>query len=120
MVQFQAEHNFNRQSREAVYGFLAEAVSAGVRVSEKVVERGVEVEPLLDMLVWEGRSLPPNALSAAQLFEEWQMSGRKRVAALDGTARRELLLDVFHAAWPRDVRSEGQGREHHAQPDRTR
>jgi len=108
VVQFQAEHNFNRQSREAVYSFLQKEL-AGVRASEKVVERGVEVEPLLDMLVWEGRSLPPNALSAAQLFEEWQMSGKKRVAALDGTARRELLLDVFHAAWPRDVRSEGQG-----------
>ena len=108
VVQFQAEHNFNRRSREAVYGFLAKQFG-GAEGAQPVVERGVEAEPLRDMLVWEGRSLPPNALSQAQLFEEWKASGRKRMAALDGESRREALRDVFHAEWPREVKAERTG-----------
>jgi dienelactone hydrolase len=100
VVQFQAEHNFNKNSREAVYGFLAR--------SEPVAERSVEAPPLLDMLVWQGRSLPPNALTQTQLFEQWKIAGRKRIAALDPAALRALMLDVFHAEWPPDVQSQGE------------
>jgi dienelactone hydrolase len=110
VVQFQAEHNFNRRSREAVYGFLAKQL-LGADSSQPVAERGVEVEPLRDMLVWQGRSLPPNALTQAQLFDEWKLSGRMRMAALDGAARREARLEVFHAEWPPEVLSEGAGEQ---------
>ncbi len=107
VMQFQAEHNFNKQSREAVYGFLAGL--ADQPVSGPVPEHPVEAPPLLDMLVWEGRSLPPNALTQPQLFEQWKISGRKRIAALDRAARRELMLDIFHAEWPPEVRSDVLG-----------
>jgi len=110
VVQFQAEHNFNRRSREAVYGFLAKQL-LGADSSQPVAERGVEVEPLRDMLVWQGRSLPPNALTQAQLFDEWKLSGRMRMAALDGAARREAMLEVFHAEWPPEVLSAGAGEQ---------
>jgi dienelactone hydrolase len=110
VVQFQAEHNFNRRSREAVYGFLATQF-LGADSSQPVEERGVEAEPLLDMLVWQGRRLPPNALTQAQLFEEWKQSGRMRTAALDRAARREALLEVFHAEWPGEVLAERAGEQ---------
>src|SRR5580658_10457883 len=99
VVQFQAEHNFNRRSREAVYGFFAEQF-LGADGSQPVAERGIEVEPLPDMLVWQGRSLPANALTQAQLFEQWKLSGRIRMAALDRAVRRQVMLEVFHAEWP--------------------
>jgi dienelactone hydrolase len=108
VVQFQAEHNFNRGSREAVYGFFAKHL-LGADSSQPIAERGVEVEPLRDMLVWEGRSLPANALTEAQIFEQWKLSGRMRMAKLDRAARREALLDVFHAEWPSEAIGERGG-----------
>jgi hypothetical protein len=61
------------------------------------------------MLVWQGRSLPPNALTQAQLFDEWKLSGRMRMAAMDSAARREAMLETFHAEWPREVLAERAG-----------
>jgi hypothetical protein len=63
------------------------------------------------MLVWQGRSLPANALTQPQLFEQWKLSGRMRMAALDRAARREAMLDVFHAEWPREVVDEHVGEQ---------
>lgn len=108
VVQYQAEHNFNRRSREAVYGFLARQF-LGADDAQPVQERGVEAEPLRDMLVWEGRSLPANALTQAQIFDQWKVSGRMRMARLDRAARREALLEVFHAEWPSEVIAERAG-----------
>ncbi|HTT60917.1 MAG TPA: acetylxylan esterase, partial [Bryobacteraceae bacterium] len=110
VVQFQAEHNYNRQSREAVYGFFARYL-LHADSSQPVAERGVEVEPLRDMLVWLGRSLPANALTEPQIFAQWKLSGRGRMAALDRSARREAMLDVFHAQWPAEVLSERAGEQ---------
>src|ERR1035438_498690 len=45
VVQFQAEHNYNQRSREAVYGFFAKQF-LGADGSQPVWERGVEAEPL--------------------------------------------------------------------------
>jgi dienelactone hydrolase len=110
VVQFQAEHNFNRSSREAVYGFLAKQL-LGADSAQAVAERRAEPEPLADMLVWQGRSLPSTALSQPQLFEQWKRSGRMRMAALDRPSRRQAMLDVFHAEWPRQVLSERAGEQ---------
>jgi len=71
----------------------------------------VEVEPLLSMLVWQGRSLPSNAVTQEQLFEEWKEAGRRRMAALDAPARRQAMLDTFHVEWPAEVVSERHGEE---------
>jgi dienelactone hydrolase len=108
VVQFQAPHNFNQRSREAVYGFFARQL-LGADAAQPVWERTVEEEPLRDMLVWQGRSLPANALTQAQLFDQWKRAGRMRMAALDRPARREAMLEVFHAEWPREVNDERAG-----------
>jgi len=107
-VQFQAEHNYNRASREAVYGFFAKYLH-GAANAQPVAESNVEVEPLREMLVWEGRNLPANALTQAQIFNQWKAWGRKRVASLDKAERRELLLDIFHAEWPNEVATDRAG-----------
>jgi dienelactone hydrolase len=108
VVQFQADHNYNQRSREAVYRFFARQM-LGAADSEGFTEPELEVEPLYSMLVWEGRALPAGALTQEQLFEQWKSSRRKQIAALDPAARRELLLDTFHAEWPSKVLSERQG-----------
>lgn len=108
VVQFQAEHNYNRQSREAVYHFFGKHV-LGAPEAEQFQEHELEAEPLLSMLVWQGRSLPSGALNQEQIFEQWKESGRTRMASLDAKARREMMLDIFHAEWPQKVLSERQG-----------
>ena len=111
VVQFEAEHNYNRLSREAVYGFFAKHV-AGMGDGGKVKEDDeVPIEPLLSMLVWQGRSLPSNAVTQEQLFDEWKESGRRRMATLDAAGRRQAMLDTFHAEWPAEVLSERRGEE---------
>jgi dienelactone hydrolase len=108
VVQFPAEHNFHRGSREAVYGFFAKHL-LGANSSQPVAESEVDVEPLDDMLLFMGHSLPPNALTQAQIFEQWKLSRRMRMATLDAAARREAMLDVFHAEWPREAIGERDG-----------
>jgi len=109
VVQFQAEHNFNRSSREAVYGFFGQQFQESAGASQKFSENRIEVEPLPDMLVWQGRTLPAGALTQQQLFEQWKSSGRARLAAVDRETRRQILLDTFHAEWPAGVLSERRG-----------
>src|SRR5450755_372641 len=99
VVQFQAEHNYNQRSQEAVYSFFRKQL-LGVDGEEKVAEREVEVEPLLDMLVWQGRSLPPNAVTQAQLFEQWKTEGKARVAAHSGSLVRRGWVLSPHTRTP--------------------
>jgi dienelactone hydrolase len=111
VVQFEAEHNYNRSSREAVYGFLAKHVSGRGEGGKVTEDDEVEIEPLLSMLVWQGRNLPSNAVTQEQLFDEWKEFGRRRMAALDAADRRQAILDTFHAEWPTKVLSERRGEE---------
>lgn len=106
VVQFEAPHNYNRQSREAVYGFFGKHL---LGTPGPAAEHNVDVEPLADMLVWQGRSLPADALDQQRLFAEWKTARRGSLAALDAAARRELMLSIFHAEWPREVNSAGDG-----------
>lgn len=110
VVQFQAEHNYNQRSREAVYRFFAKYMLDAPN-PESYSEGEVEPEPLYSMLVWEGRALPPGAVTQEQLFDEWKTSRAKQIAALDPGARRELMLSIFHAEWPAKVASESRGEE---------
>ena len=99
MSNSRAEHNYNQRSREAVYSFFRKQL-LGVDGEEKVAEREVEVEPLLDMLVWQGRSLPPNAVTQAQLFEQWKTEGKARVAAHSGSLVRRGWVLSPHTRTP--------------------
>jgi len=108
VVQYDFPHNYNRTSREAVYGFLRQHL-LNIGNGQPVDERSVEAEPLQEMLVWEGRALPANAVNQQQLFEEWKTAARERVDHLDVAARRSLMLATFHAEWPREVNSTRNG-----------
>ena len=111
VVQFDAPHNYNRLSREAVYTFFGKHL-ASLGPDAKVKEDDeVEIEPLLSMLVWQGHNLPANAVTQEQLFAEWKESARQRMMALDASARRQAMLDTFHAEWPGHVVNERHGED---------
>jgi dienelactone hydrolase len=103
--QVDASHNYNRQSREAVYRFFGRRM---LTHDEKYVyeEKPFEVEKLQDVLVFHGRTLPVGALTYDQVFSEWKDSG---ATGLDPDAARERLGFVLGAEWPARVESSVQG-----------
>lgn len=98
-VQFDAPHNYHKESREAVYEFFRKHLAperAAWRESSATVER------LQDMLVFHGRGLPEGALSFEELFEQWKRTARAAARRLSADEARERLRVAFD--WERRPR----------------
>jgi dienelactone hydrolase len=108
-VQFQADHNYNKQSREAVYKFFAKHV-LGDPNAEKYSERDFEVDLPNDLLAFHNRTLPANSLTFEGLFEQWKRTARAQAAATgDPDTIRERLTYSLGAEWPAAVLSAAAG-----------
>ena len=69
-VRFEAVHNYNRDSREAMYAWMArwlQAAPAGARRPETPFTP----DALPDLLVFHQRSVPPGAVTSAELTTNW-------------------------------------------------
>lgn len=66
-VQFHAQHNYNQQSREAVYAFLSRWLKESVETPKDV---SFTVERPSDLLVWYGRPHPGGA-TVDSLLKYW-------------------------------------------------
>jgi len=109
MVQFEAVHNYNQQSREAVYAFFGKHV-LGETDARKFKEKRFRVEKLQDLLALHNRTLPPGALSYDGLLEQWIRLSREQVDAItDRSQLRELLAYSLAAEWPKQVLSQADG-----------
>ena len=87
-VQFDAPHNYNRDSREAVYAWMArwlQDAPADVRREE----RPFTPDPLPDLLVFHRRAMPQHAVTAEQLTTNWIEAARRQLSStpLDVRAR---------------------------------
>jgi dienelactone hydrolase len=131
-VRFDAPHNYNRESREAVYAWMArwlQQAPADVRREE----RPFTVDPLPDLLVFHQQPTPARALTAAAFTANWIDNARRRLsmtplevkaralshalAAGDGAttsaatagrnARRKVLVAGVDAAVERQLRAAG-------------
>ncbi|MCL4401751.1 MAG: hypothetical protein M1436_03670 [Acidobacteria bacterium] len=107
MVQIDAPHNYNQQSREAVYAFFGKRIN-GRKDASKLKERGYRPEPLQNMLALHNRTLPANALTYEQIVDQWIANARKQFPT-DATAARERLALALAAQWPAKVLSERNG-----------
>lgn len=110
-VQIDAEHNYNRQSREAVYRFLAARLHPAVPAAE-FVEREFDLPPKQDLLAFPDGDLPPGTASLAEVFQSWRVSAW--LHAEDDASAGELrdnLRDVFHADIDSPVESYIKGTE---------
>ncbi|HLK17718.1 MAG TPA: hypothetical protein VKT81_02145 [Bryobacteraceae bacterium] len=106
-VQITAPHNYNQASREAMYTFFNHRLQ-GERLDVK--ERQIEIEKLQDLLVWEGRALPPNALTYDQLESQWIASAKKQAEEThDAATLRKRLRLALATDWPEHVLNERQG-----------
>ena len=108
-VQFQAVHNFNQQSREAVYQFLAQ-LNPGISNPRDLKEHSIEVPMLQDMLALSNRTLPANAVDLAGLFHEWRAMAEAQNAQLhDADFLRNRLRQTLDVENPTDVIAEKTG-----------
>ncbi len=109
-VQIDAPHNYNKESREAVYRFFGKYI-LGDGDSSHFVEKNVHVEKLEDMLALHNRRLPANALTREGLFDEWRRIAKRQADIADVAALRERLTYALAAEWPEQVLSEIQGEQ---------
>jgi dienelactone hydrolase len=75
VVQIDAPHNFNRQSREAVYRFLAKQ-SPNLTDPRELVEHNLDIPMVQQLEVLSNRTLPAGALDLDGLFHLWIKLGR--------------------------------------------
>jgi dienelactone hydrolase len=78
-VRFTAVHNYNRDSREAMYAWMARWLQNGP-ADVRRPERSFTPEPLQDLLVFHRRSVPPGAVTAAQLTDNWIEAAKRQLA----------------------------------------
>ncbi len=98
-VQFNAPHNYNQASREAVYDFFARKI-LGLPHGPK--ESNIPKFSKDDLLSLSGRDFPAGALSYPQVYEQFRSSIRP-------SPLRERLLLTLHAEWPSHVEAEETG-----------
>ncbi|MEO7144845.1 MAG: hypothetical protein ABI165_15200 [Bryobacteraceae bacterium] len=108
--QIDAPHNYNKDSREAVYKFFGERI-LGVTNPAKLRERNANVESLPDMLVWYRRTLPANALDYEQIFAQWVANAKAQTESTSSPEEfRRRLTYALSADWPSHVESEVHGK----------
>jgi len=92
-VRVQAEHNFNKESREAMYAWMGRWLQNGPADLRRP-ERAFTPDPLHDLLVFHQRPLPAGALSAAELPNRWIEAAARQLAATPP----EVLTRALHHA----------------------
>lgn len=107
-VQFTAEHNYNKDSREAVYQFFAKHALGSTDPSE-YKERSIRLEKAQDMLALHGRSLPAGALDYNGVFAQWRQWTSKLVDTKSTEEKKHLLQLALGTEWPSQVVHEAQG-----------
>ena len=110
VVQIQAQHNFNRQSRESVYQFLSK-IHPGWSDAKTLRESDISVPMLQELLVLSNRTLPANALDLGGVFRSWKELARdQNEEARDEEFLRARLRQTLHVEIPRDVIADVRGR----------
>ena len=108
MVQFEAEHNYNVKSREAMYRFFAKHI-LGADDPSRFAERNFKVEKPQDLLALHNARLPDDALSYEQLLEQWIAAAKRQSEAAKPEELRERLTAAMAAEWPTQVVSAPDG-----------
>ena len=83
-VQVDAEHNYNKQSREAVYAWFAKWLLDAEDTST-FKEVSYEVEPDDALLVFSDRDLPKHALKQEEILPAWERRSQETIEKLKPT-----------------------------------
>ncbi len=88
-VQVDAEHNYNKESREAVYAWFAKWF-LGAEDASAFKEVAFEVEPDDDLLVFAERELPTHALKQEAFLPAWVNRCQEAIEKRKPTSETEL------------------------------
>jgi hypothetical protein len=89
-VRFTAEHNYNKDSREAMYGWMARWLK-GAASSERVPEPSFSPDALPALLVFHGRAFPDRAATADALTSSWIDAAKRQLSATPLAVRAAAL-----------------------------
>ena len=103
-VRFTAEHNYNKESREAMYGWMARWLK-GAPTSDAVPERSFSPDALPDLLVFHGRLMPERAASAESLTASWIDAAKRQLATTPLAVRAAALKHALGYAAPDSPRA---------------
>jgi dienelactone hydrolase len=102
-TQITAPHNFNRESREAVYRFFAK-IHPGLTDPKELTEHNIEVPMIGQMSVLYNHTLPANAVDLHGLFAGWRaMAEAQNAAPQDTEFLRERLRQTLAVEFPAQV-----------------
>jgi dienelactone hydrolase len=111
VVQFNAPHNLNEQSRLAVEQFFDRTLFHDPN-AEAVNERNVQIEGIQDMLALANRRRPDNALNYQQVFDLWKRMATKQMDSIDDLEQlRNVLAANIGVRWPEHVVGERNGEQ---------
>ena len=105
-VRVDAAHNYNRESREAMYAWMARWLK-GAPAGTVVAERNFTPEPPADLLVFHQRPLPPGAVDAAGLTAYWVAAARRQLDTAGAGVRLEALRHALGFAHEAPARPGG-------------
>jgi dienelactone hydrolase len=105
---FDMKHNYNRQTRQAVYRFLAQYIQPAWPPAEPVDE-DVSLPSEEDLLAFP-KAGSHNLEGYTDVFRTWKVAGLLRTQShLDANEQREALRSAVGAKWPSQVESEIRG-----------
>lgn len=111
VAEIEAQHNYNRDSRETVYRFFGKHL-LNETDPNKFQERPMSLEKPQDMLALHGRKLPDNAKTYDQLFEAWRELARTQTEQTQDLAElRRRLTRVLATEMPTRLLSEIQEKQ---------
>jgi hypothetical protein len=92
-IRVDAEHNYNRESREAMYAWMAQWLQ-GAPAGERRAERPFSPASPADLLVFHLRELPAGTVSPAELTRNWIEAATRQ---LSSTPLETLGRSLRHA-----------------------
>ncbi len=103
-----AGHNYNQQSREAVYAYLARIWRGPYRRSAAPKERAVLPSKLETLLV--GAIKPEGGLAGhTEIFAQWQRIANEQAAARPAAEQRRVFEQILGVSWPKQIRTSPSG-----------
>jgi len=93
-VRVDAPHNYNRESREAMYAWMARWLN-GAPADVRVKEEEFRPDPLPELMVFANRPRPDGVVSTEQLTENWISAARRQLTAANADSARRALLHAL-------------------------
>jgi hypothetical protein len=89
-VRFEAPHNYNRESREAVYAWMARWLQ-DAPANTRREEQAFTPDPLPSLMVFSQRPFPQGAIDAARLTTNWIEAARRQLSSTPLEVRARVL-----------------------------